>query len=160
MILRVSPDEGDYMIFPSLVNHRRWFNSHEVFYKGESQNKQKTVIIAPECESVPSGFEEVEYKINIVLKNHGYEIITLRKPYIHTIPTVARMISEADALIGAHSFPMQLAARIEVPTVCLQEMVPTLDRANPIKANVKYIDPKDWRKAVDYVMEVGKECVS
>ncbi len=159
MILGVSPQYEDYMIFPALVNHRRWFDSHEVFYKGVSQKKRKTVVIAPEAESVPMAGNYIWDQVISGLKYYGYEPVIIKKKGTTTIPTAARMIAEADALIGAHSFPMQLAARIEVPTVCLQDMVFTLDRANPMKANVKYVDPKDWVNAVQYVTEMGKECV-
>jgi len=173
-LLEVIPQKEDYMIFPSLVNHRRWFDSHEVFYKGVSQKKRKTLIIAPECESVGMVSWKVWWDFIHAL-NHYFEILVIGTNDVFpmpesvtdlrgktTVPAAALLIAESHALIGGHSFPMQLASRIEVPTFCLQEMVPTLDRANPINCNTVYLDPAAHASARDYYINQirGNSCVS
>ncbi len=172
--LDVTPLAEDYMIFPSLVNNRRWFASHEVFYKGKSQSKMKTIVVAPECESVSEMSVSAWQDLIDRLYEAGFSIIVIGKNKENcfsfctdlrgqtTIPTVARIISESHALIGSHSFPMQLASRIEVPTFCFQEMILTLDRANPLHCNTVYFDEKGFESSPNYYLKMikGDQCVS
>lgn len=158
--------ESDCMALPSLVNHRRWMSGIEIETNGAKQQKTKTIIIAPETDSLDELMPLVWEMIIIQVIEAGYEpvvvgtrnygsfqecgVIDLRG--YTSVPVLARLIADSSGFIGAHSFPWHLARHSETPAVCLQTWREGLRRCLPVDTPYTWIDAKDAETAVETVL--------
>lgn len=158
--------QEDFCVFPTLVNHRRWMKSCLVEINGKKQELPKTVIIAPEVESLEAWPEELLSSIYIWLENRNYRPLVvgcdkaIRWPVdmrcLTSVPVLARLIADARGFIGAHSFPWHLARHSETPAVCIQKWRDGLRRCLPIDTAYNWFEPEDWEKGVDKLLGAMK----
>lgn len=159
-------ERQDCLVLPSLINHRRWMNSCEVEINGKKQKMPKTIIMAPEVESLepwPLGTMEHLY---LTLQTAGYKPIIVGCNRVDacpddlrgltTVPILARLIADAKGFIGAHSFPWHLARHSETPAICLQRWRDGLKRCLPIDTEYHWYEPEDWEKGVNKLLEMMK----
>lgn len=168
----------DYMGLPSLVNHRRWFRDVDCRIDGKQQRLTKTIVVAPEVESLAPASSDIWTRIIDALTEH-FQVVLVgqsRTPnYYHkimawagsknagnlrdlrgctTVPVLARLIAEAHGFIGAHSLPWHLARLSGTPAACLQGWREGLRRCLPIDtppALCPWIEPEDWHSAVEWI---------
>ena len=153
----------DFTVFPTLVNHRRWLHATEVEINGKVQQLPKTVIIAPEVESLEPWPLGLISKIRQFLIVRGFDPIIVGNKIksdwpedvrgLTTVPVLARLIADARGFIGAHSFPWHLARHSETPAICLQHWRDGLRRCLPIDTPYNWYEPEDWEKAVDKLLK-------
>ena len=155
--------DRDCMALPSLVNHRRWLDGIDVETNGRRQVKPKTIVLAPETDTLDEMMPEVWQKIVFAVANAGYEPILVGTRNrgslmnatdlrgLTSVPVLARLIAEARGFIGAHSFPWHLARHSETPAVCLQTWREGLRRCVPVDTDYTWLEPLEWRKAVETV---------
>ena len=157
--------QEDFVVFPTLVNHRRWLHATEVEINGKVQELPKTVIIAPEVESLEPWFEELTALLWTKLKSADFVplVVGTKKAELYgdmrqltTVPVLARLIADARGFIGAHSFPWHLARHSETPAVCIQKWRDGLRRCLPIDTSAYWYEPEDWEKGVDKLLEMMK----
>ena len=156
--------EADFCAFPTLVNHRRWYFSHEIKFDGKPEERYKRIVVATETESL----DETDFSIwdEIMRSFHRkYAIILVGKKVwplptnlhvkdlrgLTTVPTMARIIAEADGFIGAHSLPWHIARHSETPAVCIQKWRKGLQRCIPIDTDYNWIEPENWKDAIDFI---------
>ena len=151
---------GDCLALPSLVNHRRWLYGIDVALNGKPQKPPKTVIIAPETDTLDELFPEIWQEIIDQIAAYEYEpvIVGTRRTAIFqncrdlrgltSVPVLARVIAESRAFIGAHSFPWHLARHSETPAICLQTWREGLRRCLPVDTPYTWVEPKHWRNVV------------
>ena len=156
--------DSDCMALPSLVNHRRWLDGIDVECAGKMQSKPKTIILAPETDTLDELMPDIWQHIVNEVVDHGHEPIMvgtrrLSKFYRCTdlrgftsVPVLARLIAESRGFIGAHSFPWHLARHSETPAVCLQTWREGLRRCIPIDTSCNWIEPQDYLSAVSVVL--------
>lgn len=156
---------SDKMVLPSLVNHRRWMEGIEIETAGKRQVKPKTIVLAPETDTLDELLPDVwQHVVNEVV-DHGYEPIMVGTRRIArfyrctdlrgftSVPVMARLIAESSGFIGAHSFPWHVARHSETPAVCLQTWREGLRRCIPIDTPWIWIDAKDYLSAVSIVLK-------
>jgi ADP-heptose:LPS heptosyltransferase len=161
-------DFADTQVFPSLLNHHRWMNGIDVELNGKRVEKPKTIVLAPEVESLSElPYQEWQRVIDRV-QDAGYTpIIVGTKPHTSffnctdlrgctTVPVLARLIADARGFIGAHSFPWHLARHSETPAVCLQTWREGLRRCLPIDTPYTWLTPEEWEMAVPHVLGLVK----
>ncbi len=170
-------EAGDYVGLPSLVNHRRWFYGVRVEFDAQPQRIGRTVVVAPEVETLESASTQTWLKImdaladdfKIVLvgtkadfdyrqalftwrDGKSLDITDLRG--LTTVPTLARMIAEASAFIGAHSLPWHLARLSHTPAICLQGWREGLRRCIPMDSPPElcpWVEPDQWAAGVQWI---------
>lgn len=155
---------SDCVALPSLVNHRRWMDGIDVSINGSLQAKPKTIILAPETDTLDELTPSLWTKIMWQVMEAGYEpvIVGMRNRGtwyggtdlrgLTSVPVLARLIAESRGFIGAHSFPWHLARHSETPAVCLQTWREGLRRCLPVDTPYTWIDAKDYLTAVDVVL--------
>lgn len=160
--------EQDFLIFPSLVNHRRWLCSAEVCYDGKAVWSEPTIIVAPETESVPESSHETWQSVIHFMKNFFRPIVIGRKgseiPFLDcvdlrgltSVPLISRLIAESSGVIGGHSLPVHLGRHSEVPTIMLQNFITGLERSTPIYKPPRQFEESKWQDACDYMLEIAK----
>lgn len=151
----------DFVAFPSLVNHRRWHFSATIKFDGKVEERRKRIVIAPESESLeqesPQFWEKLidnipgEYAVILLGKKSlgTFSAVDLRG--LTTVPTMARIIAEADGFIGVHSLPWHIARHSETPAVCIQKWSKGLQRCIPIDTDYNWIEPENWKDAIDFL---------
>ncbi len=155
----------DCVALPSLVNHRRWLDGIEVQTDGKPMAKNRTIILAPETDTldelVPAIWQHV---INDVVE-HGYEPIVVGTRRLAklsrctdlrgltSVPVMVRLIAESRGFIGAHSFPWHVARHSETPAVCLQTWREGLRRCIPVDTPYTWINAPDYLSAVPTVLK-------
>ena len=157
--------QSDCVPLPSLVNHRRWLFGIDVESNGVKMKTPKTVILAPETDTLDELMPHIWGDIIFQVVAAGYEPIIVGTRNrgtqqnctdmrgLTSVPAMARMIAESAGFIGAHSFPWHLARHSEVPSVCLQTWRDGLRRCLPVDTACTWMDPKDYREAVPAVLE-------
>lgn len=157
--------ESDCMVLPTLVNHRRWLYGIDVVSNGKKQELPKTVILAPETDTLDELFPSTWERLALDLREAGYiPLFAGMRNYgsitgmpdvrgLTSVPVLARLIAEAAGFIGAHSFPWHLARHSETPAICLQTWREGLRRCLPVDTPYTWIDPKEWRQAVPLLVE-------
>lgn len=169
--------DEDAMALPSLVNHRRWHSQIKVAVNGILQVLPKTVVVAPEVETLdaadPSIWVQVmsrlmddctvivvgrsrtiDFSTALLAWKDGFKadrLVDLRG--LTTVPSLARLIAEASGFIGAHSFPWHLARHSEVPAVCLQHWLDGLYRCKPVDTPFTWLEPEQWAEGVRILKE-------
>lgn len=156
--------DSDCVALPSLVNHRRWMQGIDIDVAGTRQAKPKTIILAPETDTLDELMPELwQHVVNEVV-DHGHEPIMvgtrrIAKFYrctdlrgLTSVPVLARLIAESRGFIGAHSFPWHLARHSETPAVCLQTWREGLRRCLPVDTSCNWIEPQDYLSAVSMVL--------
>lgn len=172
-------EAGDYMGLPSLVNHRRWFYGVQVSLDGKPQPITKTVVVAPEVETLEAASPETWMKVmdgladdfRIVLVgtktdfDYKKALFAWRdgKPMdftdlrgLTTVPTLARLIAEAAAFVGAHSLPWHLARQAHAPALCLQHFREGLRRCIPMDSPPElcpWVEPAQWASGVQWIKQ-------
>jgi len=157
----ITLEAADYVAFPSLVNHRRWFLAHQVAFDGIPLDRTATAVVAPDAETVQAAEPEVWRGLVAALREHVRVILVGQRPApaiqhvtdlrgLTTVPTMARLIAEAAVFIGAHSAPWQIARHTEVPAVCLGPRR-ALHRSIPIDTPWHWYEPEQWRDAVAWL---------
>jgi hypothetical protein len=165
--------ESDGVALPSLVNHRRWLSSIDIAVNGIPQEKPKTIIVAPETETLDELMPSVWNGILTQISRAGYRALIVGRRSIPdyydvenldapcdlrgltSVPTLARMIAESSGFIGAHSFPWHLARHSETPAVCLQTWREGLRRCLPIDTPYTWMEPADAKMAVDTILHAN-----
>lgn len=174
----------DYVSLPSLVNHRRWFTTVDCRLDGKRQELKKTVVVAPEVETLESAPSDIWTKlIDELLEDYTVILVgTKTEPnYYHkvlawaggkdanklrdlrgltTVPVLARMIAEASAFVGAHSLPWHLARLAGTPAVCLQTWREGLRRCIPVDTDPNlcpWVEPEEWQGAIQWIDAQLKE---
>ena len=157
--------ESDCVALPSLVNHRRWLYGIDVVSNGKKASTPKTIVIAPETDSLdemmPLVWEDIMFQVLreryepviVGTRNRGsfnVECTDLRG--LTSVPAMARLIAESAGFIGAHSFPWHLARHSETPAVCVQTWREGLRRCLPVDTTYKWIDARDYKEAVSTVL--------
>jgi len=159
----VTLEPADYVAFPSLVNHRRWFQAHQVSFDGVPSRQTPTAIIAPDGETMTSAHWMIwrdlinalspQYTVFLVGKTKSMSFDNARDLLgLTTVSTMARLIAEATLFIGAHSAPWQIARHTEVPAVCLGPRR-ALQRSIPIDTPWHWYEPEQWREAVTWLQD-------
>ena len=164
----------DCVALPSLVNHRRWLYGIDVLLNGKKIEPPKTIIVAPETDTLdellPTQWRKIleriiEYGHEPVIVGtrnlgsfYGCPVTDLRG--LTSVPVLARLIAESRGFIGAHSFPWHLARHSETPAVCLQMWREGLRRCLPIDTNYTWMEPPEWERAVDRLLQAHSEKVS
>jgi hypothetical protein len=160
----------DCVALPSLVNHRRWLDGIDVEINGQTQQKPRTIIVAPETETLDMLQPAIWTAICEQITDAGYRPIVVgvnRTPCYDpdgmtnlidvrgctSVPVLARLIAESSGFIGAHSFPWHLARHSETPAVCLQTWREGLRRCLPVDTGCTWIEPKDYLTAVEVVLK-------
>ncbi len=155
---------GDCVAMPSLVNHRRWLYGIDVVSNGVKMGTPKTVLLAPETDTLDELMPSTWQHIINAVHDHGYEPVivgTRNRGNLNdctdlrgltSVPVMARMIAESAGFIGAHSFPWHLARHSEVPAVCLQTWRDGLRRCLPVDTGCTWMEPKDFLAAVPTVL--------
>ena len=164
-------NDSDCVALPSLINHRRWLDGIDVSINGTMQANPKTIVLAPETDTLdelmPSKWgdiledvREAGYEPVVVgtrnrgaYEKHGYECTDLRG--LTSVPVLARLIAESRGFIGAHSFPWHLARHSETHAVCLQTWREGLRRCLPVDTPCTWVEPKDYLTAVDTVLHLS-----
>ena len=156
--------ESDCVPLPSLVNHRRWLYGIDVVSNGIKMGTPKTIILAPETDTLDELMPSTWQHLINAVREHGYEpvIVGTRNRGslqdctdmrgLTSVPVMARMIAESAGFIGAHSFPWHLARHSEVPSVCLQTWRDGLRRCLPVDTACTWMEPKDYLAAVPTVL--------
>lgn len=171
-------DPTDLIGLPTLVNHRNWHHQVQVAYDEHQVTMPLTVVVAPEVESLDPADTLTWVQIIAALLGDGYSVILVgrqSKPdysvqllawtgdqseQLHdlrgltTVSSLARLIAEASAFIGAHSFPWHLARQAGTPAVCLQGWREGLRRCVPIDTppeRAPWVEPDNWRGAVQWI---------
>lgn len=159
---------SDCVALPSLVNHRRWLEGIDVSINGNMQAKPKTIIIAPETDTLDELMPMVWMHVVRGVVEAGYEpvIVGTRNRGslegssgctdlrgLTSVPVLARLIAESRGFIGAHSFPWHLARHSETPAVCLQTWREGLRRCLPVDTPYTWMDAKDYQMAVSTVLQ-------
>ena len=128
----------DKVALPSLVEHRLWFYSYEVFREGSGIDpmlRPNTAILAPEAETLPTVSLDVWVKLANALKqwfkvmvvglkrddSFPPDIIDMRG--MTTVPSLARLLAEARIVITSLSLPFHLARHSYTPTFVLADML-------------------------------------
>jgi ADP-heptose:LPS heptosyltransferase len=178
-IAGVDVTKEDCMALPSLVNHRRWFQTVDCRLDGKRQEVTKTIVVAPEVETLESAPAETWTKIiDALVENHHVILVgQKREPNYHhkimalagsknnhklsdmrgctTVPTLARIIAESAGFIGAHSMPWHLARLSNVPAFCFQKWREGLRRCIPIDTDPNLCpwpeEIEDWQSAVEWI---------
>jgi ADP-heptose:LPS heptosyltransferase len=178
-IAGVTLQPEDYIGLPSLVNHRRWFQTVDCRLDGKKQDVTKTIIVAPEVETLEPAPPETWTKIIDALLDHYNVVLVGQKDapnYRHklmawagshnsprlrdlrgctTVPTLARLIAESAAFIGAHSMPWHLARLSGVPAFCFQKWREGLRRCIPVDTDPNLCpwpeEIEDWHAAVEWI---------
>jgi hypothetical protein len=160
--------ESDCVALPSLVNHRRWLNGIDVELNGTKQAKPKTIILAPETDTLDELMPSIWDSIAIQVIEAGYEPVFVgtrnRGSFVDnnyvdlrgltSVPVLARLIAESSGFIGAHSFPWHLARHSETPAVCVQTWREGLRRCLPVDTPYTWMEPKDYLTAVPMVLKM------
>ena len=158
--------ESDCVALPSLVNHRRWLDGIDVAINGKEQEKPKTIILAPETDTLDELFPMTWQQIidQVVDADFTPIVVGMRRLAIlerctdlrgqTSVPVLARLIAESRGFIGAHSFPWHLARHSETPAVCLQTWREGLRRCLPVDTPYTWIDAKDYMSAVPAVLKL------
>lgn len=158
---------SDCVALPSLVNHRRWLYGVDVAVNGTIQEKPKTVILAPENDSLDELFPEIWQSLVHDVREAGYDpvLVGVRRSAVFTgctdlrgltsVPVLARLIAEARGFIGAHSFPWHLARHSETPAICLQTWRDGLRRCLPVDTPYTWVEPKHWKQIVPALLGQG-----
>lgn len=178
-IAGVTLQPEDFMSLPSLVNHRRWFQSVDCRLDGKKQDITQTIVVAPEVETLDPAPAETWTKIIDAL-TENYRVILVgqkHEPNYHhkimawagtknthrlsdmrgctTVPTLARIIAESAGFIGAHSMPWHLARLSHVPAFCFQKWREGLRRCIPIDTDPNLCpwpeEIEDWQAAVEWM---------
>ena len=156
---------SDCVALPSLVNHRRWLEGIDVSINGNMQAKPKTIILAPETDTLDELFPDVWQQIidQVVDADLTPIVVGTRRTALlerctdlrgqTSVPVLARLIAESRGFIGAHSFPWHLARHSETPAVCLQTWREGLRRCLPVDTPYTWIDAKDYQMAVPTVLQ-------
>jgi hypothetical protein len=156
--------QSDFMALPSLVNHRRWMSGIEIETNGQKQQKQRTIVIAPETDTLDELFPQQWQQVIDRVLDAGLDPIVVgvrRSGYLKactdlrgqtTVPVLARLIADSSGFIGAHSFPWHLARHSETPAVCLQTWREGLRRCLPIDTPYTWLTPDRWEMAVPHVL--------
>lgn len=159
--------DSDCVALPSLVNHRRWLNSIDVTNAGKKASTPKTIVIAPETDSLDEMIPDAWERIVDYVQLEGYDAIVVGTRNngnlrgctdlrgMTSVPAMARIIAESQGFIGAHSFPWHLARHAEVPAVCVQTWREGLRRCLPVDTKHLWIDAKDYKKAVPLLVGQG-----
>lgn len=159
---------ADTQVLPSLLNHRRWMSGVDVDLNGKRVEKLKTIVIAPETDTLdeltPAFWQMISDRVNdagykpiiVGTRNNGnlFNCTDLRG--CTTVPVLARLIADAKGFIGAHSFPWHLARHSETPAVCLQTWREGLRRCLPIDTPYTWLTPEEWEMAVPHVLGLVK----
>lgn len=157
---------ADCVALPSLVNHRRWLYGIDVVSHGTKLEPPKTIILAPETDSLDELMPEIWERVIFQIRDAGYEPILVGTRNqgsfadhgctdlrgLTSVPVLARLIAESRGFIGAHSFPWHLARQSETPAVCLQTWRDGLRRCLPVDTAYTWIDAKDYLAAVPTVL--------
>lgn len=172
-------EAGDYVGLPSLVNHRRWFYGVQVALDGKAQHLPRTVVVAPEVETLEAADaqtwmklidgladdfrvvvvgtkKDFDYRQALYVWREGRPVDIMDLRGLTTVPTLARVIAEASAFIGAHSFPWHLARMARTPAICLQHFREGLRRCIPMDTPPElcpWIEPEDWASGVQWVKQ-------
>lgn len=154
-------EPSDLVALPTLINHRRWLYGVEVTTNGVKSQLPKTVVLAPETDTLDELTASVWQRLIDELREAGYaSIITGTRCLMEledctdlrgltSVPVLARIIAEASGFIGAHSFPWHLARHSETPAICLQTWRDGLRRCLPIDTKYCWMEPSD----IDHVVE-------
>lgn len=157
--------QEDCVALPSLVNHRRWLEGIDVSVNGTLQGKPKTIILAPETDTLDELMPEVWQSLidQVVDADYTAMVVGTRRmaPLERctdlrgqtSVPVLARLIAESSGFIGAHSFPWHLARHSETPAVCLQTWREGLRRCIPVDTPYTWVEPQDYRTAVELVLK-------
>ena len=155
---------SDCQSLPSLVNHRRWLDGIDIATNGTPHRKPRTVILAPETDTLDELLPEVWQGIIDDVRARGMEpiLVGTRRlaPFDHctdlrgltSVPVLARLIAESRGFIGAHSFPWHLARLSETPAVCLQTWREGLRRCLPVDTTYCWLQPKDAAQAMSLLI--------
>ncbi len=162
--------DSDCVALPSLVNHRRWIDGIDVEINGTKQAKPKTIILAPETDTLDELMPNIWESIIDQVVNAGYTAIVVGTRRLTgfwdedeadgrvdlrgltSVPVLARLIAESRGFIGAHSFPWHLARHSETPAVCLQTWREGLRRCLPVDTPYTWIEPDNYKSAVSTVL--------
>ena len=175
-------EASDFVCLPSLINHRRWHHDITVCYDEQPLELARTVVVAPEVESLDSAEPSLWAKLMDRLIDEGLTVLLVGKSEspdyrlcldvrradstawprfkdlrgLTTVPTLARLIAEASGFIGAHSLPWHLARMAGTPAVCLQPWREGLARCLPIDtpaAKCPWVEPEEWKLAVEWILK-------
>jgi ADP-heptose:LPS heptosyltransferase len=176
--------QEDLIALPSLVNHRRWFTTVDCRLDGKKQELAKTVVVAPEVETLEAASSDIWTRIiDALLEDYTVVLVgTKSEPnYYHkvlawasgkhagklrdlrgltTVPVLARIIAEASGFVGAHSMPWHLARLAGTPAVCLQHWREGLRRCIPIDTDPNlcpWVEPDEWQGAIEWINAQVKE---
>ena len=171
-------EDGDFVSLPTLINHRNWHHGITVAMDGRPVQLARTMIVAPEVESLTPAPTSIWTRIIAKLMEDGYTVVVVGKSVtpaydVHllswigktptqyrdlrgltTVPVLAKLIAEAEGFIGAHSLPWHLARLAGTPAVCLQTWREGLRRCLPIDTpadRCPWVEPKDWAQGVEWV---------
>lgn len=156
---------SDCCALPTLVNHRRWLYGIEVTINGKKSSLPKTIILAPETDTLDELMPEIWQAIIHDVRGAEYEPILIGTRRLSafsdctdlrgmtSVPVMARLIAEASGFIGAHSFPWHLARHSEVPAVCLQTWREGLRRCLPVDTACTWVKPEDYARVVDILLK-------
>lgn len=152
----------DKVVFPTLLNHRRWTYGVRVVNNGGLVQPTRSAIVAPECETLDMMLPSIWQQVINTLAGYGPVIVVGMHPSpaysncvdmrgLTTVPTLARMIAEASFLVGAHSLPWHLARHSEVPAICFQSYRPGLLRCIPVDTGCNWIQPDKLQLVLDRI---------
>ena len=156
---------SDCVALPSLVNHRRWLDGIDVECAGKKQAKPKTIILAPETDTLDELMPSIWQEISLQVMQAGLTpvVVGTRRQFqldgctdlrgLTSVPVLARLIAESRGFIGAHSFPWHLARHSETPAVCVQTWREGLRRCLPVDTPYTWYDAKDYLSAVPTVLK-------
>ena len=177
-------EPADLVSLPTLVNHRNWHYGIEVIIDDRPCVMPRTVVVAPEVESLVPASDQTWVSLMAALMKAEYEVLlvgTHRTPdydtpllcwlgenptRLHdlrgltTVSSLARLIAEAGAFVGAHSLPWHLARLAGTPAVCLQGWREGLRRCLPIDTPPEacpWVEPEDWKQAVEWIETCTKQ---
>lgn len=171
-------EHSDFVGLPSLVNHRNWHHQVDVRIDGAKIGLTKTMVVAPEVETLASADDVIWLKLMTGLMQEGWTVLLVgRRPepdYFRKLPwtlreeaglfrdlrgcttvsSLARLIAEAAGFIGAHSLPWHLARQAGTPAVCLQGWREGLRRCIPLDTppeRCPWVEPEDWHAAIQWM---------
>ena len=155
-------EPSDYVVLPSLVNHRRWTYGITTTNNGKPQRVVRAAVVAPEVETLDIMLPRYWQTVIDALAEYGPVLVVgmhPAPPYFHctdlrgliTLPVAARLIAEASYFVGAHSLPWHLARHSEVPTICFQTYRDGLYRCIPVDTGCDWIQPANLNLVLDRI---------
>ncbi len=162
----------DRIAFPTLWNHRQWYWEHKVEYADKpTWTPPKTVVLAPESESLKTVPNQLWDEISISLSYH-YDVYIVGQQRgswsyrntIHdlrgltTVSSMARLLAEAHAVISSPSLPFHIARHCGTPTFAF--CITSFERFNPIDTPFKYVVPENWKPMVDEIISFAEKPVT